>query len=571
MSGMPQASGQGQQDLLPLYLDNRRQRFKSEINRLTGGDMVRMLAQEEQAADLAFLMAYVYAWHWLRQHVPDVYHAPLLAPFKGGSRAFLMALLQDSATAADFVRGYVRYWLATPGPGPAQREQCMRLLARQGDEPEALVKHVLGLWEGLGVFREPDKKVYARIAAEERSRYGEMLEEADRERLELVDKIREKPPKVLKFRKLGMIPHMGCPQTCRHCMFIWRPFVKGQEQADQLYDLVDAHTDSVLFTGGDLTRHMAHFYKAIRRMRHLRTFAILLNGDFAHDRPAVRAMLGEMQKALASRPGSWPRAQVLLQISFDEFHQEVLIDKHGRLKERIPVAKIANIVEEAPGYPDIQLALLHKQNRLNFSMDLFRQGVFGRLAAELGRRGQQVQVLSTAPSERMKTNPATGQRGQLVKDASFVLASCPDSPILLTSSTIDAYGRAEILEPGEAVREKEYLADVLARPRSPGEGFDTDLMFWFNGWATLFSAVHICLGNVYEDGADKVLARQAKDPLSRALADFDRRLLDFYTEKRGDLQERIEKATGPHHLFHVITQDADMRLHLTRRLLQQPL
>ena len=570
MSAQPQAAEQ-EQALLPIYLDNMRQRFKSEINRHTGGDMEGMLADQPQAADLAFLMTYVHAWHWLRQHVPHAYRGPLLAAFKGGSRAFLMDLLEHSESAGAFVRGYVRHWLAVPGPGPVQREQLLRLLAAHDGDEEALVAQVLALWEGLGLFREPDARVYARIAADERDRYGQMLDEADRKRLELVDKLPDKSGKPVKFAKLGMIPHMGCPQTCRHCMFIWRPFVKGREQADQLYDLVDAHTDSVLFTGGDLTRHMEHFYKGIRRMRHVRTFAILLNGDFADDRQAVRDMLGAMENALRARPAGWPRARVLLQISFDEFHQEVMVDKKGRLKERIPVAKIANIVEQAPKYPDIQLALLHKQNRLNFSMDLFRKGVFGRLAQELGRRGHQVQVLSTAPSERLKTNPLTGRQGPLVKDASFILNRYPDSPILLTSSTIDAYGRAELLEPGEAVREKEFLAQVLGRESSPGQGFDTDLMFWFNGWATLFSAVHICLGNVYEEGADKVLARQAKDPLSRALADFDRRLLEFYAEKRGDLPERIEKATGPHHLFHVITQDADMRLHLTRRLLQQPL
>ncbi|WP_419596351.1 hypothetical protein [Thiolapillus sp.] len=70
---------------------------------------------------------------------------------------------------------------------------------------------------------------------------------------------------------------------------------------------------------------------------------------------------------MKARPAGWPQARILLQISFDEFHQEVLIDKHGQLRERIPVAKIANIVELAPRYQGIQLALLHKQNRLNFS------------------------------------------------------------------------------------------------------------------------------------------------------------------------------------------------------------
>lgn len=556
-----------QQRLLALYLENHRQRFKSEINRLTNGGMLQLLGPRREAADLSFLLTYVYAYHWLHQHVAPECHGALLAAFKGSARAFLMDLLEAADSGEDFVRAYIGHWLGSAGTGPAQREQLFRLLGARGNDSELLTADIMGLWQGLGLFTEPDSKAYAQIAKAERSRYAETFGVADKERLALVDSLPEVPPKQEKFDKLGLIPHMGCPQTCRHCMFIWRPFLRGAENADQLYELVDTHTHSLLFTGGDLTRHMTHFYQAIRAMRHVRTFAILLNGDFAEDREQTKAMLDAMQQALKSRPAGWLRAQILLQISFDEFHQEVIVDKYGELKERIPVAKIANIVELAPKYEDIQLALLHKQNQLNFSMDLFRRGVFGRLAQELGQRGQQVQILSTAPSARMKTKPGSDQKGQLIKDASFVLSRYPDAPILLTSSTIDAYGRAELLEEGEFVREKAFLAEVLGRGCSPGAGFDTDLMFWFNGWATLFSAVHICLGNVYEEGAELVLARQRKDPLTQALSEFDHRLLDVYAEKRDDLKALLAAATGPHHLFHQLTQDAEMRLHMTRRLI----
>ena len=140
---------------------------------------------------------------------------------------------------------------------------------------------------------------------------------------------------------------------------------------------------------------------------------------------------------------------------------------------------------------------------------------------------------------------------------------------MLTSSTIDAFGRAELLEASESVREREFLAEVLQRDASPGEGFDTDLMFWFNGWATLFSAVHISLGNLYEDGAERILERQRKDPLSRALHNFELSLLNYYSEIRGDLEARIAMASSPHHLFHMLTESAEVRLHMTRRLIEK--
>ena len=421
---------------------------------------------------------------------------------------------------------------------------------------------------GLGLFGNSDRQAYRELGRQERRRYAELLGAADRQRLALVDGSRDVLREQAGFEKLAVVPAMGCPQTCRHCMFVWRPPMANAPDPQPLFQVVNGLTEQVLFTGGDLTRHLDSFRRAIRSMPHVRTFAILLNGDFANDARVADETLQAMVRAVRQRPPAWPRAKVLLQISFDEFHQEVMADGAGRLLERIPVAKIANIVELAPRHEEIQLCLVHKQTALNFSMDLFRKGVFGRLLQELGRRGHRVQLLTTAPSPRMKRHPLDpGQSGPVLKDASFVLTRWPDRPILLTSSTIDAYGRARLLEEGEAVNERDLLGQVLRGQAPAAESFDTDLMFWFNGWVTLFSAVHICLGDLHREGPAVILARHRKDPLVAALRRFDLRLLDFYAEVRDDLEQRIAAATGPHHLFHGLTEEAAVRLHMTRRLL----
>ncbi len=553
-----------------IYVQNLRQRFKSEVNRLTSGAMQTLLHGQADADKLSFLFSYLYAWHWLRSQVDERYHGALLAAFKGSSRAFLMDLLEMSPTPEAFVSGYIYHWTSIQGQLPRQGRDLLELIQLHDGDQRQLLRHIMGIWNGLKLFELSDRDHYRQLARRERTRYQDMLSAADQERLALIDALPEPDSEVMTFDKLGLIPAMGCPQTCRHCMFIWRPPMKGTDQAYRLYPLVDQHTRSVLFTGGDLSRHLHHFYAAIEQMRHVTTFAILLNGDFADTQDATRQVLDSMSRAVRRRPVHWPKAEVVLQISFDEFHQEVIVDKKGRLRERIPVKKIANIVELAPRYDEIRLALLHKQNHLNFSMQLFEKGVFGRLVAELGRRGQRVQVISAAPAARHKVNPVNPeQRGAVLKDASFVLQRYPERPILLTSSTIDAFGRAEIIEAGEAVQERAYLQQVLSRSLSPGEGFDTDLMFWFNGWATLFSAVHMCLGNVYSDGAERIFSRLRKDPLTHALANFDTKLLGYYQEQREDLPQCIERASSPHQLFHRLTEDAPMRLHMTRRLLQK--
>ena len=201
---------------------------------------------------------------------------------------------------------------------------------------------------------------------------------------------------------------------------------------------------------------------------------------------------------------------VLLQISFDEFHQEVYVDKHGLLAERIPVAKIANIVECYPRYAQqIQRAAAQEQPEF-----LQRRAAERRVCAphsRAGRRGHQVQVLYQ-PAPRLKRNPrAPQQPAQLLKDATFILAKHPHSPVLLTSSTIDGYGRAALLEEWETVKERDLLQQVLSEGPPSGETFDIDMMVWFNGWVTLFNAVHVCLGDHYQDGFDTILARQRKD------------------------------------------------------------
>jgi len=557
-----------QEELLAIYLPRMRQRFKAEVNRLTGGAMRKLLEGEADADDLAFLMSYLCAWHWLHRHVHETYRAQVLAAFRNPAQQFLMQLLL-SDTAEEFVGGYIRHWATQPVGGPVQQHQLLRLLAVEQEDPQLLADRIMATWKRLGLYTQEIKVAYADLARNERERYNTMLGPEDRQRLALVDELPDPAPGKMRFAKLGLIPAMGCPQTCRHCMFIWRPPKPKQSDPETIYRLVDAMTDSVLFTGGDLTNHLDHFYNAIRTMRHVSHFAILLNGDFATDMPATLQTLKAMADAVKSRPATWAEAKVLLQISFDEFHQEVHVNRKGLLEERIPVAKIANIVEAAPRFgKQIQLALLHKQTALNFSMDVLHKGVFDRLVRELGKRGHQVRVLSSGPSSRLKRNPATGgELAPILKDASFVLTKHPDVPVLMTSSTIDGYGRAELLDEGETVKEKELLAQVLAGEET-GELFDIDLMFWFNGWATLFNAVHLCLGNLDEDGAERILARQRKDPLSHALQRFDTQLLDLYAEVRADLEQRIEQATGPHHLFHMLTEDPQVRLHMTRRLIE---
>ena len=561
-----------QEALLPIYLASMRLRFKNEINRLTSGRaMFEMLGSREDAVELSFPMSYLYAWFWLRHNVHANYMPQVLETFRGAKFGFLMDLLLSNS-AKEFIVGYIKYWQSS-NIEVKQRAELLSLLNQRNNNAEQLADDMFSIWRSFGLFTENYMVQFKQVSREERDRYAGMLGKDDLERLALVDALPDIEFKagIVRYSKLGIIPAMGCPQTCRHCMFTWRPPRGKNEDPQQVFELVNQHTDSVLFTGGDLTKQLDYFYLAIRTMSHIKNFALLLNGDFANTAKETNEIMGKMAEAIKQRPKKWPKAMVLLQISFDEFHQEVYVDKKGLLAERIPVAKIANIVERYPKYTgQIQLALLHKQTNLNFSHDVLKKGVVARLAGELANRGYQMQVMDMQPSPRLKVNPAKPQeRDKVLKDVTFILDKHKNAPILLTSSTIDGYGRAALLDEWETIKEKDLLKQVITQGEPTGESFDIDMMVWFNGWVTLFNAVHICLGDHYKDGIDTIIARQRKDPLSHALNKMDRTILDLYKEIRDDLEQHIEVATGPHHLFHTLTEEPEVRLYLTRRLIEE--
>ncbi|MBF0127304.1 MAG: hypothetical protein HQM02_08855 [Magnetococcales bacterium] len=328
------------------------------------------------------------------------------------------------------------------------------------------------------------------------------------------------------------------------------------------------HTDAMLFTGGDLTGRLPLFHRAIRSLERVRSFGILLNGSCASSPEAARLLLDHLQAAndQRSRP-----AEIVLQVSFDEYHQEIVPDRDGTLRERIPVDNITHLILAAVAFPAIQLVLLHKQNRLNFSTDLFKRGLFARLARALRQRGHALQILWHACSPRIKTDPVDHRRsGPVIRDALFALAAHPERPMRFSSSIIDGHGRAALLDPSEFINERHYLQEILRKGAPARERFDTDPMFAIDGAVSCFAANHLWLGNFHEEGGTTILERHDKDPLLSALERFDPRLTGFYQEVANDLEEILNSATGPHHFMHRLTERAEVRLHMTRRLLNGP-
>jgi len=293
------ASAADQAELLPIYLASMRQRFKNEINRLTTGKaMLTMLGEREHAAELSFPMSYVYAWFWLRHNVHPNYMAQVLESFRSAKFSFLMDLLLEESVEK-FVEGYIQHWLSS-AEMLKQKVELQSLLEARNNNSQQLSQDMLSIWQSFSLFNENYMVQFKQVSREERDRYEGMLGEEDLQRLALVDALPEPHFDAAKARysKLGIIPAMGCPQTCRHCMFTWRPPRGKNEEPQQVFDIVNKHTDSVLFTGGDLTKQLDYFYTAIRTMSKIKNFALLLNGDFANTAKETNEIMGKMAEAI---------------------------------------------------------------------------------------------------------------------------------------------------------------------------------------------------------------------------------------------------------------------------------
>ncbi|MBF0107749.1 MAG: hypothetical protein HQL76_01045 [Magnetococcales bacterium] len=523
---------------------------------------VRHLSEKE-----GVILGLVYARRWLEREVHSLYR-PWVARFidtAGLSPPVSSWLLEAAPWDEDAT--LIRWFLERRNRLPIGD------IAISGmDEPGELERFVAELadrWRRLGGFARDRQQEVRRVGAREKEILNAVGGADDRERIALVDGLIHLDRPVPCWDKMGFVPRFSCPESCRHCMFIWRPPMKTVHESAPLLAAINRRGRNLLFTGGDLTPDLELFHQAIATMDRVETFAILLNARLAHSREAARQFFAGLYRALDRRPSSFAPARVQVQISFDEYHQEMIADRHGALKERIPVAHVARLLLAQGERADCSVSLIHKQNILNFSTRLFQKGVWGRLNDELERRGWAVTDIQWQTSPRLKEYPGhPGKQGGVIREAQVTLMGTSGKmTFYFFSSCIDAMGRARLMERGEYVHEGRLLEGWLDGKEVVVEPFDTDPMIWRDGTVTVFGAIHLWMGNVFEDG-DQVWRRWHADPLRAALQRMDHRLLAAHRAWNGErYDECVRSATSPHALMHAITSDARARLFLTRWLL----
>ncbi|MBF0172705.1 MAG: hypothetical protein HQL83_04565 [Magnetococcales bacterium] len=536
-------------------------------------EAVRRFGLVHRDEDGGFLI-FLFARHWLIREVHPHYRLQVARALDTPERdppvsSWLLHQVEEGDDAA---------WIGMLWDRFAQNSQTDTTPARLMPPPvvqgikEQRVGELIRRWRQLGLFMVPYQQEVRRLGAVEREVMRDLGGADDRERIGLIDSLQVADQSIPSWAKMALIPRLACPESCRHCMFIWRPPMKHLPDPGPLLATINQRTANLLFTGGDLTGELDLFHHAIATMDQVETFAILLNGQLAHTRAAADDFFAALHRALARRPRSFARARVVVQISLDEYHQEILANRRGELRERIPVAHVARLLIAGAGWNGGTVALVHKQNSLNFSTLLFQHGVLGRLAAELELRGWNIGDVHWLTSPRSKEYPAQpGRQGGVIREAQLSLVGpATAATVHFISSCIDAMGRAELMDRSEYVHEPLLLESWLQGASPVMDPFDTDPMLWRNGNVTLFGAIHLWMGHFFEEG-DRIFTRWHKDPLVAALARMDLRVLTAHQAWNARKHhELVQSATSPHGLMHAMTRDSAARLFLTRWLLTHP-
>ncbi|MEO5364830.1 MAG: hypothetical protein H7831_00425 [Magnetococcus sp. WYHC-3] len=549
-----------QHPLWPDYLAALQRELKTAMNRFAYDlSCGRAGWPKELPMEPAHLL---HAWEWLRRRAPADHWEDILGASRRPDQAYANQLLRESATLEDFLSGYLAHWMPRLDDDPRARE----IRAYGTRVATDAVTPLAQAWRALGRGVLDPRQALRTLGAAQKARFEAVGGPEDQQRWALIDRMPDPDSAFSGFDKVALIPTFACPRGCRHCLLIRPPSLRHAPDPGNLLAGLNRHARSVLFTGGELAGHQSLFVRAIRELPRAASLGILLNGAGVDSVATAQALFQQLEQARRERPASAEELDLVIQISCDEFHQEIIFDPRVGLRERNPLACVAHLLQAALDFPHLELHLLHKQNALNFSSALLHEGVLGRLMRELTTRGLTPRLLSYAPTARAKPDPRNPHlSAHPVRDIALGLGGEGTRPVHLISSTVEAMGRAPLLDPSEWVDERDYMEQILTRGPPPGECFDIAPMIWLDGTMTLFGAVHYALGNVLTEGWEKVINRWRKDPLARALERFDARLPVYYAARGGDWNALLARASGPHHLFHELTADAALRLELTKK------
>jgi organic radical activating enzyme len=527
-----------------IFLFEKLGRLQDEINR------------KKLSPDIGFLLMILYVFDFILRDVGEQYSEQILESlrFTGWPLDHFKPLLKRESMG-DWIR---------LGVSLNYRELDEATQSRTTDM-------VLRLWHEFGLDRDYYRDV-ERIIEEKKEQYSRISSPPDLERKKIVERLAEKNAKRRKIRLLniGIVPTELCPNSCRFCLAAWKSSVEERisrpisdedfkKIADQVVDFANERSIIITITGGEPLLELDRVLYIIGRAN--TRVDLSTSGFWGADKKQAADILAKIDRAVKNNKNRSFR--FYLQLSLDFFHQEVrLVD--GRLKENVPLNNIVNIIELCQKrFKRIQICPLTK-------FTIYDDPLL-HLMDELKRRGLDVKLTDRKFNPDLKVPVMVGGRWEM-KPAllSAKLYVGEGKPLLISYSAVERIGKASALEkfefPTFESRVEKFL-EGKSKEKFPLIGLEvSDDGNVYPGAHSLYSW---SLGNLLETSLEDICRMAEYDPLFITLAEDPYKIVEFSKEVDSNIVEKVKGESSPVAAVFKILEAPEMRLHITKRLIQE--
>ena len=439
-----------------------------------------------------------------------------------------------------------------------------------------IIRDVSILWSELkfdgiekALFREQIKENAKRI-------YNSIGSDIDKERRHLVRRVVDHSnfnKDDVHQEKIGVLCLAYtnvCKNKCRHCM-AYRPmsgsFSFGNSLIDSVLDATYKHgTQFMLFTGGEPFLALDEVTYTIKHSNASQIF-ITTSGDFAVDSEKngqTDKTVGKIWDAFCSNK-SEKKMGLGVQISMDDFHQEILLSKDDSLRENSSLVRIANLMEVIfRAYPEIRITLMSVRSGVKYS-------ILSYLFNELERRGIDVidrdEVLVFY--SQLISEPA--QKGPEILQMEISLKyNDKEIKIYCGAQLISRISGALLLAPWELMDAAHTLKDFEQMKNVDQLAMESNMILierdgnvYLGGslagvWA---------LGNLGEEQLSQIIKYSSFDPLVVAINNDFGQLIHWAKEINPSIESQISSHPTGMEVMNKVFSEPAMRLYLTKRVI----
>lgn len=446
---------------------------------------------------------------------------------------------------------------------------------------EELKMQLISSLDEMGLTEEKQKERAKWLAKKTKRNFNSIGARKDLERRELVRKFSE----FVSFKD-ALIPDLDlfqialtrrCIAGCRHCQLVQRGAdgrLKGEARTRQLERFIEIAEEDERFrrialVGGEIFDHDFAVEDTLFVLRNSKIpVSLQTNANFADSLEDADRVIGKIHEAASHKFGTEyanGEVAVAIQISMDMFHQEIISDKYGNLRQRIPVQNIANILQiVAEKYPQIGI-----QINCMFEPEYIQQR--NELKLELKSRG----YLLGEYDERESFAITNGEGDREIYDSliKVVLLDLERKPISdhyfqIQMDFVNKIGWATLLRDFEYLRNYRLtplfisgMSDIAFPPQAVAIADDGSVNLYsifLDTWS---------VGNVNEEDLIDVLRLAKDDPLLNFLEGDAHGLLLLTLEVEPDFIEDVRSEPNPLSIIFKILESPSRRLYLTKLLI----